>query len=51
MSNEQSRSTHSGDGYEDDYEDGDGYSDAPPRHNSNSVATHADPLPPPRAKT
>ncbi|UKZ71609.1 uncharacterized protein TrAtP1_012564 [Trichoderma atroviride] len=51
MTNEQSRSTHSGDGYEDDYEDGDGYSDAPPRHNSNSVATHADPLPPPRAKT
>nr|WOD46246.1 hypothetical protein [Trichoderma atroviride] len=51
MTNEQSRSTHSDDGYEDDYEDGDGYSDTPPRHNSNSVATHADPLPPPRAKT
>lgn len=49
MTNEQSRSTHSGDGYEDDYEGG--YSDAPPRHNSNAVATHADPLPPPRAKT
>lgn len=51
MTNEQSRSTHSGDGYEDDNEDGDGYTDAPPRHNSNSVATHADPLPPPQAKT
>lgn len=51
MTNEPSRSTHSGDDYEDDYEDGDGDSDAPPRHNSNSVATHADPLPPPRAKT
>ncbi|KAH8125383.1 hypothetical protein FP744_10003081 [Trichoderma asperellum] len=49
MTNEQSRSTHSGDGYEDDYEDG--YSDAPPRHNSSAVATHVDPLPPPRAKT
>ncbi|KAL6824817.1 hypothetical protein V8C40DRAFT_219727 [Trichoderma camerunense] len=47
--NERGRSTHSDDGYEDDYEDD--YSDAPPRHMANVASAHADPLPPPRAKT
>ncbi|RFU80859.1 hypothetical protein TARUN_1335 [Trichoderma arundinaceum] len=49
LTNERGRSTHSDDGYEDDYEDD--YEDAPPRHTPNIEKTHADPLPPPRAKT
>lgn len=49
LTNERGRSTHSDDGYEDDYEDD--YSDAPPRHIPHVASTHADPLPPPRAKT
>lgn len=49
LTNERGRSTHSDDGYEDDYEDD--YSDAPPRHMPAVASTHADPLPPPRAKT
>jgi hypothetical protein len=49
LTNDRGRSTNSDDGYEDDYEDG--YSDAPPRQIPNAGATHADPLPPPRAKT
>ncbi|KAL7947156.1 hypothetical protein V8C42DRAFT_343132 [Trichoderma barbatum] len=49
LTNERGRSTHSDDEYEDDYEDD--YSDAPPRHMPNVANTHADPLPPPRAKT
>lgn len=49
LANERGRSTQSDDGYEDDYEDD--YSDAPPRHMANVASAHADPLPPPRAKT
>lgn len=49
LANGRGRSTHSNDGYEDDYEET--YSDAPARHLPNVASTHADPLPPPRAKT
>ncbi|KAL7931109.1 hypothetical protein V8C35DRAFT_127048 [Trichoderma chlorosporum] len=49
LTNERGRSNHSDDGYEDDYEDD--YEDAPPRHMPNVAGTHADPLPPSRAKT
>ncbi|KAL7795931.1 hypothetical protein V8C37DRAFT_373954 [Trichoderma ceciliae] len=49
LTNERGRSTHSDDGYEDDYEYD--YSDALPGHIPNAGGTHADSLPPVRAKT
>ncbi|KAL7808276.1 hypothetical protein V8C26DRAFT_432424 [Trichoderma gracile] len=49
LANGRDRSSHSNDGYEDEYEET--YSDAPARHMPNVASTHADPLPPPRAKT
>lgn len=49
LANGRCRSTHSNDGYGDEYEEN--YSDAPARQTPNIARTHADPLPPPRAKT
>ncbi|KAL7802433.1 hypothetical protein V8C44DRAFT_284499 [Trichoderma aethiopicum] len=49
LANGRGRSAHSNDEYEDDYQEK--YPDAPARHQPDIASTHADPLPPPRAKT
>ncbi|KAL6853298.1 hypothetical protein J3F83DRAFT_764707 [Trichoderma novae-zelandiae] len=49
LTNERRRSAHSADGHQDDYEDD--HLDAPVRQVPDVASAHADPLPPPRAKT